>query len=100
MQRAITKNVCVAIALLVAAATLAVLETRVLSQPPSSAWFFVASVLALLGFAWVNAAAFAHLRPAPRTFVVGALVVLIWLTAVFVAVTVGVNLKFALGGHV
>ena len=101
MQALFLRNVAISFALLGFSAVLAILEVRVLSEPPSGIWFGVAIAAALVGFAWANSIAFPLLAPrALRMLAVGCMATSLWVAAILLAVVVGVNLKFVLGGHV
>ena len=100
MRATLVRNAFVAGALLVATCVLVALEVRVLPVPPSGIWFVFALALALLGFVWANLATFRSLTPQLRCVAIGTSVLGLWAIASLLAVVVGVNLKFALGGHV
>ncbi|MDO8286009.1 MAG: hypothetical protein Q7T69_13450 [Rhodoferax sp.] len=100
MKSIAKRNMTVCGALMAGASVLVVLETRILSEPPRGVWFLAMVLLSLGGFLWANAHAFARVESPARVLLAGTLGVAVWLVAVFLVVTIGVNLKFALGGHV
>lgn len=99
MRTNIVKNSVVLGAFLACTLLLVFLEVRILEKPPSGAWFVMLIGLALAGLGWVNAGSFAGLAQPRRAITATAAVVGAWLVATLVVVTVGVNFKFALGGH-
>lgn len=101
MTSILQRNMVVAGVLMGGTSVLVFLEARVFSEPPAGFWFFAMLLFALGGFYWANESAFYRIRnKALRGVLASALVVAVWLVAVFLVVTLGVNLKFALGGHV
>jgi hypothetical protein len=82
------------------AITLVVLETKILSKPPSGFWFLLANVIALVAFVWANTEAFKKFRQPYRGLAITSTAIVAWLLALVITVTLGVNLKFALGGRV
>jgi hypothetical protein len=100
MKGQLVRSTFVVAALILGACALVILEVRVLSAPPSSFWFFTMTAASLGGLVWASKGSFQQLKPpAARFAAVGTLIVFVWVAAVLAAVTIGVNLKFALGGH-
>lgn len=101
MTSILKRNLVVAGASMGGTSVLVFLEARVFSEPPAGFCFFAMLLFALGGFYWANEHAFSRIgNTALRGVLALALVVAVWLVAVFLVVTIGVNLKFALGGHV
>ncbi len=101
MTSILKRNMVVVGALMGGTSVLVFLEARVFSEPPDGFWFFAMVLFALGGSYWANGHAFTQMENmALRGVLALALVVAVWLVAVFLVVTLGVNLKFALGGHV
>lgn len=99
MSGVLARNILVGFALLAGVQILVVLETRFMFYEPHGAWFFSMAAIAFGGFIWANARSFHRLDQPFRALAVSALASLLWLITVFLVVTLGINLKFALGGH-
>jgi hypothetical protein len=96
----VVRNVSISLLVAISACALVAVENRSLLHPMSSGWFYGLAAGSLIGFIWANHIAFTGLEQPARFFARSALTTVLWLLALFAAIVIGTNFKFALGGAV
>lgn len=99
MRRIVTTNLAVGLTLILGAVVLVILETLVLANPPSSFWFLALVAGALVAFLLVNRNNFKQPSSVKRGIAILSVSGGCWAISIVAAVVIGVNVKFALGGH-